>query len=69
MDNELGAPACGASTLERFLLDNIAQWVLDVVSALGYVGLALLLIAENLFPRSRRRSSCRSQGSWWVGAT
>jgi membrane protein DedA with SNARE-associated domain len=28
----------------------MAQWVLDVVSALGYLGLALLLIAENLFP-------------------
>ena len=32
------------------MLDNIAQWVLDVVSALGYLGLALLLVAENLFP-------------------
>jgi membrane protein DedA with SNARE-associated domain len=32
------------------LLENMAQWVLDVVSALGYLGLALLLIAENLFP-------------------
>ena len=28
----------------------MAQWVLDVLSALGYLGLALLLIAENLFP-------------------
>lgn len=28
----------------------MAQWVLDVVSALSYLGLALLLIAENLFP-------------------
>ena len=28
----------------------MAQWVFDVVAALGYVGLALLLIAENLFP-------------------
>ncbi len=32
------------------MLENMAQWVLDVVSALGYLGLALLLIAENLFP-------------------
>ncbi len=28
----------------------MAQWVLDIVSSLGYLGLALLLIAENLFP-------------------
>ena len=28
----------------------MAQWVLDVVSTLGYLGLALLLLAENLFP-------------------
>ena len=32
------------------MLENMAQWVLDVLSALGYLGLALLLIAENLFP-------------------
>ena len=32
------------------MLNNMAQWVLDVVSALGYLGLALLLVAENLFP-------------------
>ncbi len=32
------------------MFENIGQWVLDVVSALGYVGLALLLLAENLFP-------------------
>ena len=35
---------------EKPLLENIAQWVSDVLSALGYVGLALLLVAENLFP-------------------
>lgn len=29
---------------------DIGQWVLDVIEALGYLGLALLLIAENLFP-------------------
>lgn len=32
------------------MLENMAQWILDVLSALGYLGLALLLIAENLFP-------------------
>ncbi len=32
------------------MLENMAQWVLDVLAALGYLGLALLLIAENLFP-------------------
>ncbi len=32
------------------MLDSIGQWVVDVVSALGYLGLALLLVAENLFP-------------------
>jgi len=31
-------------------LGDIGGWVLDVIAALGYVGLALLLIAENLFP-------------------
>jgi membrane protein DedA with SNARE-associated domain len=31
-------------------LGDIGGWVLDVLAALGYVGLALLLIAENLFP-------------------
>jgi membrane protein DedA with SNARE-associated domain len=31
-------------------LGDIGTWVLDVIAALGYVGLALLLIAENLFP-------------------
>ena len=31
-------------------MEGIGSWVLDVISALGYVGLALLLIAENLFP-------------------
>jgi len=31
-------------------LDGIGAWVLDVIAALGYVGLALLLVAENLFP-------------------
>ena len=25
-------------------------WIFDVISALGYLGLALLLVAENLFP-------------------
>ncbi|MEJ7631996.1 MAG: DedA family protein [Rubrobacteraceae bacterium] len=31
-------------------MDGIAAWVLDVIAALGYVGLALLLVVENLFP-------------------
>ncbi|MGI8911028.1 MAG: DedA family protein [Rubrobacteraceae bacterium] len=31
-------------------MDGIGAWVLDVIAALGYVGLALLLLAENLFP-------------------
>jgi membrane protein DedA with SNARE-associated domain len=31
-------------------LGDIGGWVLDVIAALGYVGLALLLVAENLFP-------------------
>jgi len=31
-------------------LEGIGAWVLDVIGALGYAGLALLLIAENLFP-------------------
>ena len=32
------------------MLGDVGQLVLDVIGALGYVGLALLLIAENLFP-------------------
>jgi membrane protein DedA with SNARE-associated domain len=32
------------------VLGDVGQWVLDVIGALGYVGLALLLVAENLFP-------------------
>ena len=32
------------------MLGDIGQFVLGVIEALGYVGLALLLIAENLFP-------------------
>jgi membrane protein DedA with SNARE-associated domain len=31
-------------------LDGIGAWALDVIAALGYAGLALLLVAENLFP-------------------
>jgi hypothetical protein len=31
-------------------LGDIGAWVLEVIAALGYLGLALLLIAENLFP-------------------
>lgn len=32
------------------MLENVGQWVQDVMSSLGYVGLALLLVLENLFP-------------------
>jgi membrane protein DedA with SNARE-associated domain len=32
------------------VLENIGQWVQDVMGSLGYVGLALLLVLENLFP-------------------
>ncbi len=32
------------------MLENIGQWVQDVMGPLGYVGLALLLVLENLFP-------------------
>ncbi len=31
-------------------MDGIGAWVLDVIATFGYVGLALLLVAENLFP-------------------
>lgn len=31
-------------------MGDIGAWVLDVIAALGYLGLALLLVAENLFP-------------------
>ena len=32
------------------MLSNLAQWVQDVIESLGYLGVALLVIAENLFP-------------------
>ena len=32
------------------VLGNVGQWVLEVIGSLGYIGLALLLVAENLFP-------------------
>lgn len=32
------------------MLGDVGQWVLDVIGALGYIGLSLLLVAENLFP-------------------
>ena len=32
------------------MLSNPAQWVQDVIESLGYLGVALLVIAENLFP-------------------
>ena len=33
------------------MLENIVgQWIQEVMGSLGYVGLALLLVLENLFP-------------------
>ena len=32
------------------MLENLGQWVQGVMSSWGYVGLALLLVLENLFP-------------------
>ena len=32
------------------MLENIGQWIQDVMGSFGYVGLALLLVLENLFP-------------------
>ncbi|MGA0709384.1 MAG: DedA family protein [Ilumatobacteraceae bacterium] len=32
------------------MLSNLASWVQDVIESLGYTGVALLVIAENLFP-------------------
>lgn len=32
------------------MLESIGQWVQDVVGSWGYVGLALLLVLENLLP-------------------
>ncbi|NDF41111.1 MAG: DedA family protein [Actinobacteria bacterium] len=31
-------------------MSNLATWVQDVIESLGYLGVALLVIAENLFP-------------------
>jgi len=35
---------------ERAMFENLGQWAQDVIGALGYTGLALLLVLENLFP-------------------
>jgi hypothetical protein len=32
------------------MLEDIGQWIGDVMGSLDYVGLALLLVLENLFP-------------------
>jgi membrane protein DedA with SNARE-associated domain len=32
------------------VLENVGQWIQEVMGSLGYVGLALLLVLENLFP-------------------
>jgi membrane protein DedA with SNARE-associated domain len=32
------------------LLSSLAQWVQDVIEQLGYVGVALLVVLENVFP-------------------
>lgn len=32
------------------MTQNISQWVFDTIQTLGYAGLALLLLIENLFP-------------------
>lgn len=32
------------------MLNDLAQWVTDVIGALGYVGVALLVALENVFP-------------------
>ena len=32
------------------MLSNLGSWVQDVIESLGYLGVALLVIAENLFP-------------------
>ena len=32
------------------MLENIGQWIQNVMGSFGYVGLALLLVLENLFP-------------------
>lgn len=32
------------------MLSNLATWVQNVIESLGYLGVALLVIAENLFP-------------------
>ena len=32
------------------MLSGLSDWVVDVIDALGYVGVALLVALENLFP-------------------
>ncbi|WP_350227059.1 hypothetical protein [Barrientosiimonas endolithica] len=42
---------------------GIAGFTVDMMEALGAPGAGLAVALENLFPRSRARSSCRSRGS------
>ena len=33
-----------------FIVDDLTDWVVDVIEAIGYLGVALLVAAENVFP-------------------
>lgn len=33
------------------MFEGLGEWAMEVIVALGYVGLALLLVTENLFPQ------------------
>lgn len=36
--------------LSDFIVGDLTDWVIDVIDAIGYVGVALLVAVENLFP-------------------
>ena len=45
---QIHAPPVG--TLDTLMLSSLSEWVTDVIDRLGYVGVALLIALENLFP-------------------
>ena len=47
---EIQEPQRTQSLVAIDLLSSLATWVQDVIEQLGYVGVALLVVAENVFP-------------------
>jgi len=50
--------------LSDFITGDLTNWVKDVIDALGYVGVAFLVAAENLFPPIPSEVVLPSAGLW-----